>query len=127
MSSLSSPVAAVEKLRFNALPTKRKVAMAAAVRVGRATVFVDAKGNVYSTQVKAHCFYTLGSGLGDTLTGCRILGLLSKEAVQKHEAVCKAEREKRDRKYAAQSFAENAKALGLKLTAAQMKAIKAAA
>lgn len=127
MSRISSPVAEVEALRFDALPSRKKVDMAAAVRVDRTTVFLDAKGNVYSTQVKQRRYYTVGSGLEDTLTGCRLLGLLSKEAVAKHTEAMHLMRAKRERRYAAEALAENVKTLGIKLTAAQARVLTVAA
>lgn len=127
MSRISSPVSEVEALRFDALPSRKKVDMVAAVRVDRATVFLDARGNVYSTQVKQRCYYSIGAGLEDTLTGCRLLGLLSKEAVTKHNEAMTLERIKRDRRYAAESVARDVKTLGIKLTAAQARALTVAA
>ena len=126
MSRISSPVSEVEALQFHTLPPRKKIQMVAAVRVDRTTVFLSASGNVYSTQVKANCYYSVASGLEDTLTGCKLLGLLSKEAVAKHGTAMQKARDRRDRKYAATYLVENAKELGVKLTAAQMKAVAAA-
>ena len=127
MSRIQSPVDDVERLTFHSMPSKKKVSMVAGVRVGRVHVFVDAAGTVYSTQVKERCYYTLTSGLDETLTGCRVLGLLSKEAVAKHAASVIHARVKRERRYAAESFAESAKMLGVRLTVAQERAIGVAA
>jgi hypothetical protein len=126
VSSIQSTVDDVEALRFHPMPSRKKVAMVAGVRVERTHVFVDAAGRVYSTQVRDACYYTLGCNLDNTLEGCRILGLLTKQAVAKHMAETAAIRTKRDRRYAAESIAEAAKTLGIKLTQAQSKAVEAA-
>jgi hypothetical protein len=126
MSSIQSTVDDVEALRFHLMPSRKKVAMVAGVRVERTHVFVDAAGRVYSTQVLDSCYYTLGSNLDNTLEGCRILGLLTKEAVAKHLADSAAVRAKRDRIYAAEIIAEAVKTLGIKLTRAQAEAVEAA-
>ena len=126
MSSIQSTVDDVEALRFHPMPSRKKVAMVAGVRVERTHVFVDAAGRVYSTQVRDACYYTLGSNLDNTLEGCRILGLLTKEAVAKHLADTAAIRAKRDRRYAAETIVAVMKDLGIKLTPAQSKAVEAA-
>ncbi len=126
MSSIQSTVDDVEALRFHPMPSRKKVTMVAGVRVERTHVFVDKAGRVYSTQVRDACYYTLGSNLDNTLEGCRILGLLTKQAVAKHISDTAAIQTKRDRRYAAESIAEAAKTLGIKLTQAQSKAVEAA-
>lgn len=126
MSRISSKVDAVEQLSFSELPSRKKVAITAAVRVNKATIFLGANGDVYSTQVKQRCFYTLSSGLDDTLAGCELLGLLSKEAVEKHKADVSGAEMKRCRRYAAESLIDSVETLGIKLTAAQEKILRAA-
>lgn len=126
MSRIQSPVKDVNDLWFHKLPSSRKVPMAAAARVGNTHVFVDAQGKIYSTQVRDNCSYVLGSGLDDTLAGCRLLGLLSKDAVEAHTTAAKLRNVKRERFYAAANLADAAKTLGLKLTSAQEKALAVA-
>ncbi len=126
MSTIHSPVESIQSLWFDTLPAGKKVAIVAAVRCGRATVFLGAGGKVYSTQVKAKCAYSQSAGLEDTLNGCKKLGLLTKDAIAKHLAAEKARADKREKRYAAKYLVENAKALGVKLTAAQLAAVNAA-
>ena len=125
MSSIMSPVDDIDSLQFHQLPTK-PINVTKAVRVGRVHVFVDAAGKVYSTQVMGSRCYTPASNLEDTLRGCKLLGVLSPEAVAQHKAYSKALREKRDRKYAAEDFLRSAQELGLRLTDAQKRAVSEA-
>lgn len=126
MGRIHSPVSDVSELTFYSMPSKKMVAMKAGVRVGHTHVFVDAVGKVYSTQVKERCSYTLGCGLEDTLAGCRVLGLLSKEAVDSHNQAMNLKRAKDSRYYAAVSIQDTARELGLIMTKAQTTAIKTA-
>lgn len=121
MTRIQSPVKAIEDLCFEALPSRKKVDVVAAVRVDKTTVFLDSMGRIYSTQVRDKRFYILGCGLDDTLTGCRLLGLLSKEAVDKHAEAMKAAKLERERKWAAESLEENVKTLKIKLTGTQIR------
>jgi len=126
VSRIQSPVEEVEKLLFYPLPSRKKIDVSAVVRVNRTHVFLSTSGKLYSTQVRDKCYYTLTGGLEDTLDGCRILGLLSKEAVAKHNAEVSLMLSKRERKWSADSIVTNMKTLGLRMTKAQLRAIETA-
>lgn len=121
MSSIGSKVEAVEQLFFRPIPSK-PINVERVVRVGNTTTFVDTAGNVYSTGVDKNCHYAIGrnsTALSNTLAGCIKLGLLTKEAVKKHEEYNALVHAKRLRKYSANALRINAFELGLKLTKAQ--------
>lgn len=127
---INSEIQSIANLRFNPLPLKPQK-MLAAVRVpkgsGNVYVFVDAKGNIYSTEVRDRMSYSPMSNMEATLTGCMRLGLLSASAVREHESLRKTEQCRRDKKFAASQIDEHAQILGLVLTKAQRAKIKAAA
>lgn len=125
-SLIASKVQSVSALRFQPMPTGKKVDAVKACRIGRTHVFVDTKGNIYSTQVQNKAYYTLGTGLDDTLKACGVLGLISKQAADQHIADVETEKAKSRKRWAAVEMLANATTLGLRLTAAQKKAIEAA-
>lgn len=121
MKKIDSKVASVQALTFHALPSSRPTRIAKAVRVGKCHVFLGENGAIYSTQVNASpAFYVRGT-LDATLTGCIRLGLLSKAAVAEHVAAEKARELTRSNEWAAEAFVENAKKLGIALTASQQR------
>lgn len=126
MSIIISKVDSINKLQFEPFPTNKQIRAARIVKVDRVVVAVDAEGTIYSTEVHKQVAYSLGCNVESTLRGCQRLGLLSKAAVDEHQALI-AERNKRSQMaHAAQFIESNAKILGIKLTNAQRGRIERA-
>jgi hypothetical protein len=129
MSSFSSHVQSINSLQFHPIPC-RPINVAKVVRTDNVTVFVDVRGNIYSTGVMSRVHYVIGSSLSqkheDTFKCCVKLGLISKDDLKTHKEHAERESEIRQRKYAANAIVREAKTLGLKLTSAQKRLIKAA-
>jgi hypothetical protein len=126
MSSILSPITEISRLQIEPIPTNKVLRGARVCKVDSITLIVDEQGTFYSSQVRAGCAYSFGSGLEATIKGAMRLGLLSKEAVKQHHAMASEHRNKEARQYAAKSFENQAKVLGIKLTNAQMGRIERA-
>lgn len=126
MSTILSPIASIDRIQIEPIPTNRLVRVARAVRVGRNIIMVDEDGVIYSTQVEASTCYSFGYELEDTLRGIQRLRLLSKAAVDQHQRLIHERDDRIRRRHAAQAMPRNAEALGLKLTNAQRGRIERA-
>lgn len=126
MSTILSPIASIDRIQIEPIPTNRLVRVARAVRVGRNIIMVDEDGVIYSTQVEASTCYSFGYELEDTLRGIQRLRLLSKGAVDQHQRLIHERDDRIRRRHAAQAMPRNAEALGLKLTNAQRGRIERA-
>lgn len=120
MSTIQSKFDDISKIRFEPL-TAAVVAVVKLTRVDRTVVALGANGTVYTDGVSAHCYYHDGheGKLSRVLDGCVKLRLLTAKAVEQHKAATKARSDKAHNEWAAESIIDNAKDLGLNLTAAQ--------
>lgn len=126
MSTLSSPVKAISELRIHRLPAGQKVAATAAIRYDNNTFIVGLDGTIYSNRVHDRSFYPL-SAYGWAVNMVRALarlGVLKRKDAEAHIAAAKAVDKAESNRSAAASFEHDARLLGIKLTAAQKRAIK---
>lgn len=127
-SHLISRVPACD-IRIEPIPA-RPIKVARVVRTDNVTVFLDDKGRIYSTGIRNGFAYTPGWGDSSNHVAtfqCLVkLGVISKADADEHERIAKEISDRRFRKYAAEALVKNAKEVGLKLTAAQIKKIEAA-
>jgi len=123
---IHSQVKSLNALRINPMPSK-PLRDARAVRVPSTgtVVAIDARGNIYSTQVasaaRRNNYRDLGAGrIRSTIEGLVKLGALSAVAVREHQAIIKREAELGNRRASAESLLEDVRELGLKLTRSQL-------
>lgn len=126
MSHILSPIEDINRITIEPFPTNRQVRGARVVRIDRVVVAVDEKGQIYSTQVLSCCAYVFGANMEATLKGVQRLGLLSAKAAKQHNDMVALMAAKDERRWAANTIANVAKTLGLKLTNAQLGAIERA-
>jgi hypothetical protein len=124
--AIQSKIADIEQLRLYPFPV-RPVAVARAVRTGRATVAIGKDGRIYTTQADAAVYWTTVDRKADTIACLVKLNMLSAKAVAQHRAAEQEETRARAIKYAADSVLDNAAVAGITLTKAQHKQLLAAA
>ena len=101
-----------------------------AVRVERLTVLLDDKGNIYASGIKAGFAYRHDADAGICIQhlvhALKALKVLTPAAAKQWDDEQTLIRIRDERRWAASNFAESAKALGLRLTDAQQRAVKLA-
>lgn len=104
------------------IPTK-PISVERVVRVNNTTVFLDAKGRIYSTRIQDGLAFTLAwsdrQQFQDLYQALVKLGKIPKDAVDAHLAEAKRVGDFIEARQAARSVRDNAKRCGLKLTPTQ--------
>ena len=122
MSYLQTPAGDVRIFPFPSRPTSMRT-----VRVGRTLVGVSKTGLCFSTDVSRGVYYLFGnSRFIATFEGLSKLGAISKEQVEKFNRLVIEQKEREERRWAANDLVKAAKKLGQRLTKAQLTAVKAA-
>lgn len=119
-----SPVPAIDAIWFYPVPTK-PLQVEKAVRIDRTTIVLGKNGKLYHSR-HSKCSYMLGDGdlPRATMNALAALGVITKAQAEQHMQAAKKRTEDRDKRYAADSFAEAAAKLGVTLTKQQRQAIR---
>lgn len=115
-------------VRVLPIPTK-PVVVVKAVREDKLTVLLDAKGNIYASGIRFGFFYGSkppGISIERLIVALGKLGVLSPKATQQWADEQALRRAQEDRLFAAERLLDASKDLGLRLTAAQLRAVQAA-
>lgn len=125
MTSFLSPVEKINRLVFNPIPTGRPVALDKMLRVSGFVVIVDAKGKLYSPNLKDRVCYSCETWpWSDSLLRALVkLGVITSEEMDAHLKRAKEIDNLRSRRNAAKELKRYANRLGMKLTASQEKAL----
>lgn len=124
-STIASPVPAIQALRFYRVPSTKPMAVKMVLRGVNVFVMVDAKGRVYSNQIRSGKTYAMGTHTV-TLTACVALGLLTKADLTAHLEAAKEYQAHAALADAAEDYVARARTLGIELTPAQQEKVDAA-
>ena len=125
MGILISPQAEIESIRFVPFRSQAKKAEKV-ICIGNTIMARLDAGTCATNRVRSQFAYLPGHyGMDSVVTGLFRLGMISKEVMDAHLALCEEKRRKSDCKHAAEDIMSGAKKLGVTLTRAQLRKIKA--
>lgn len=120
MSHIGTKFADINKIRFEPF-TSKPASVSKVVMVDNVVTAVGVNGTIYTTGVKAHCYYSGGSSrLYSVLRGCAKLGVLSAAVVEQFTSDEMARRAADNQRWAAKNLPAAAKEAGIKLTPTQI-------
>lgn len=122
-NQIASKIADISKLSFHPLPT-RPTKTVKAMRVQGAHVFIDDKGRIYTSQASNYSFWTTTKRFASTVKALIAMGVLTKEAIEQHDAAEAAEKTRQAKRWAASSVLENIEATGVKFTSRQISQLE---
>lgn len=109
------------------IPSK-PIKVAKAVREGNITVFVDEKGRIYSTGIQNGFAFTPSwssrEKFANTYKALVKLGVIPEADAAEHLRQAQEINARQERKWEVEAIQKNAKKLGLKFTAAQLKKLE---
>ena len=127
MSTLASPVKAINELNIHQLPAGKAVKVVKAIRYDGKTFILGADGTVYCSAVANRAYYPLASwGWATSMVRALArLGALSKKDAETHIAAAAKVDNARELKSAASGLVQYAEELGLRFTKKQERYIRA--
>lgn len=127
MSTLASPIKAINELRIHQLPAGKAVKVAKAIRYDGKTFILGVDGTVYCSAVMNRAFYPLSAwGWATSMVRALVrLGALSKKDAETHLAAAAKVDTTRELKQCAAGLVSYAEDLGLRFTKKQERYIQA--